>query len=71
MTQPSDGFGKREWLAAEHPTIADVACYSYVAHAPEGGIMLEPYPAIREWLRRVEELPDFKPLPASPIPQVA
>ena len=61
----------REWLAAEHPTIADLACYSYVAHAPEGGIMLEPYPAVREWLRRVEALPNFKPLPASPIPQVA
>lgn len=61
----------REWLAAEHPTIADLACYSYVAHAPEGGITLQPYPAIREWLRRVEALPNFKPLPASAIPQVA
>ena len=61
----------REWLAAEDPTIADLACYSYVAHAPEGGVKLEPYPAVREWLRRVEALPNFKPLPASPIPQVA
>jgi glutathione S-transferase len=61
----------RDWLAAEHPTIADLACYSYVAHAPEGGIKLEPYPAVSKWLRRVEALPNFKPLPASPIPQVA
>jgi glutathione S-transferase len=64
-------LGGRDWLAAEHPTIADLACYSYIAHAPEGGIKLEPYPAVREWLRRVEALPNFKPLPASPIPQVA
>ncbi len=60
-----------EWLVADHATIADLACYSYIAHAPEGGIMLEPYPAIHEWLRRVEALPNFKPLPASAIPKVA
>ena len=61
----------RVWLAAEYPTIADLACYSYVAHAPEGGIALEPYGAVREWLRRVEALPNFKALPASPISLVA
>jgi glutathione S-transferase len=61
----------RNWLAAEHATIADLACYSYVAHAPEGGIMLEPYQSVRQWLRRVEGLPSFKPLPASAIPQIA
>ena len=59
------------WLAADHPTIADLACYSYVAHAPEGGVGLEAYPALRAWLARIEALPHFKPMPASPIPQVA
>ena len=59
----------RTYLAAEHPTIADLACYSYVAHAPEGGVSLEPYPSVRAWLARVEALPAFVPLPASPIPQ--
>lgn len=58
----------RAYLAAEHPTLADLACYSYVAHAPEGGIPLEPYPAIRSWLARVEALPFFKPMPRSPLP---
>src|SRR5262249_49536154 len=47
----------RQYLAADHPTIADLACYSYVAHAPEGGISLDPYPAVRGWLRRIEKLP--------------
>ncbi len=28
----------RDWIAAEHPTIADVALYSYVARAPEGNV---------------------------------
>jgi glutathione S-transferase len=56
---------KRTYLAADHPTLADLACYSYVAHAPEGGISLDPYPGIRAWLARIEALPDFKPMPRS------
>ena len=56
------------FLAAEHPTIADLACYSYVAHAPEGRISLEPYPAVRAWIRSVEALPAFRPMPRSEIP---
>lgn len=58
----------RAWLAAEQPTIADLACYAYVAHAPEGGVDLAPYPAVNAWLKRVEALPTFKPMPRSPIP---
>ncbi len=59
----------RQFLAAEHPTVADLACYSYVAHAPEGGIPLGAYPSVLAWLRRVEALPHFKPIPPSPIPK--
>jgi len=61
----------RHFLAAEHATIADLACYSYVAHAPEGGISLGDYPSVRAWLGRVEALPKFKPIPPSPIPPEA
>lgn len=63
-----DHLGKAEWLAATHPTLADLACYAYVAHAPEGRIDLAPYPAIRAWLGRVEKLPGFKPMPRSVVP---
>jgi len=59
----------RTYLAAEHPTIADLACYSYVAHVPEGGVSLASYSSVRAWLARVEALPQFVPLPDSPIPQ--
>ncbi len=55
----------RDWLAAPQRTIADVACYSYIAHAPEGDVSLEPYPAIRAWLKRVESLPNFIAMPAT------
>lgn len=58
-------LAKREYLATEHPTVADLACYSYTAHAPEGGIALEPYAAIRAWLARIEALPRFRPMPRS------
>jgi glutathione S-transferase len=53
----------RPFLVSEAPTIADLAIYSYTAHAPEGGVELEPYPALRAWLARVEGLPGFLPMP--------
>jgi glutathione S-transferase len=62
-------LARRTYLAAEHPTLADLACYSYVAHVPEGGVPLEPYPSVRAWLARVEALPQFVPLPDLPMPQ--
>ncbi len=54
--------GGREWLAADHPTIADIACYPYVALAPEGGLPLEPYPNVCAWLGRVQGLPGYAPM---------
>jgi glutathione S-transferase len=61
----------RSYLAADHPTIADLACYAYSAHAPEGGISLQPYPALRQWLSRIESLPRFEPMTPSPLPPEA
>ncbi len=57
-------LARRAFLAGEHPTLADIACYAYVAHAPEGGIALEPYPQVRAWIARVQALPHFVPMPA-------
>ncbi|MCF6431514.1 glutathione S-transferase [Leisingera sp. MMG026] len=57
----------RSFLAGDAPTIADVAVYSYVAHAPEGGISLEPYPNVRAHLARIEGLKGFKPMPATKV----
>jgi len=50
------------FLAGEHISIADIAGYSYIARAPEGDISLEPYPALRAWLARIEALPRFVPM---------
>jgi glutathione S-transferase len=55
-------LAQRDYLVGSTPTFADVACYAYVARAPEGGISLEPYAALRAWLGRVEALPGFVPM---------
>ncbi|WP_043435633.1 glutathione S-transferase family protein [Cystobacter fuscus] len=56
----------RSFLVGEAPTLADVALYSYTAHAPEGGVSLEPYGNVRAWLARIEALPGFVPMPRTP-----
>ncbi|VVD84579.1 glutathione S-transferase [Pandoraea morbifera] len=53
------------FLAGDTATIADVACYAYIAHAPEGNVNLAPYPSVRAWLARVAALPRFVPMAAS------
>jgi len=50
------------FLAGNTATIADVANYTYIAHAPEGNVSLEAYPNVRAWLQRVEALPGFVPM---------
>lgn len=64
-------LGKAPYFAGNAPTIADVALYSYTAHAPEGGVSLSAYPRIRDWLGRIEALPGFVPMVRSPLPVAA
>ena len=52
-------LGAQPFLVGREPTIADVAMYTYTAHAPEGGVSLTPYPQLRAWLERIEALPGF------------
>jgi len=52
-----------QWLALERPTIADVACFPYAALAPEGGVSLQDYPAVRSWISRVQQLPGYEGMP--------
>lgn len=55
-------LGGQAFLAGSTPTIADIAMYTYTAHAPEGDVDLTPYPQVRGWLARVEALPGFVPM---------
>lgn len=52
-----------QFLASNRPTIADIACFPYVALAPDGGIPLDPYPAIRLWSRAIRSLDNFVEMP--------
>lgn len=61
----------RDWLVGGHPTIADIALYTYTAHVPEGGVPLEPYPAVCAWLARIEALPGFLDMPRGAALQAA
>ena len=53
----------RDWLCGETPTIADVACFPYIALAPMGDISLEPYPAVQAWIARFKKLPGYLTMP--------
>ena len=55
-----------EWLVKDFPTIADVACFPYVALAGDGGISLDDYPAIRRWINRFKAFPRFIVMPGIP-----
>lgn len=57
----------RDFVAADGPTIADVALYSYIARAEEGDVPLASRPAITAWLRRVEALDGFVPMTATKV----
>ena len=50
---------KNAWLALDHPTLADIACFPYAETAPESGIPLAPYPRIIAWLARCRALPGW------------
>lgn len=62
---------RSSFLAADHPTIADIANYTYIAHASEGNVSLEPYPHLCAWLARIEALPGFVPMPNSVVISLA
>ncbi|WP_210642124.1 glutathione S-transferase [Pseudomonas sp. Tri1] len=55
------------YLTGDVPTIADVAGYSYIAHAPEGNVSLEDYVHVRAWLARIEALPGFVGMPRTAV----
>lgn len=55
-------LGEADWLAGDRPTIADTACYPYVALAHEGRFALDPYPAVEAWVRRYQGLEGWEPM---------
>jgi glutathione S-transferase len=54
---------RKNWLELTHATIADIACFPYIALAHEGSISLEPYQNVQKWITRIIQLPGFIPMP--------
>ena len=50
------------FLAGNSITAADIAMYSYTAHAPEGGFELTSFNAIQAWMAKIESVPNFVPM---------
>jgi glutathione S-transferase len=62
----------RQFLVDERFTIADIAVYSYVHKAGEGGFDLTPYEALPAWFDRIERRPAYLPIDLAPqSPEVA
>jgi glutathione S-transferase len=49
----------RAYFVAGRYSIADIALYAYTHVAPDGGLDLEPYPKVRNWLARVAAQPRY------------
>lgn len=64
-----DWLEVREWLACDHPTIADIAVYPYAAMAWEGNIDMSPYNNVNAWIKRVEALPGYVGMENMPRPE--
>lgn len=48
---------QRPFIAGDAYTIADIALFAYGSRAEEAGLALDPYPAFRAWIARVEAQP--------------
>lgn len=53
---------EHRFFVGERYSVADIALYAYTHVAPEGGIELEGYPSVREWLDRVAAQPGHIPI---------
>ena len=62
LTQLNQHLSTHTWLEFEHPTIADVAVFPYVALARDGKIDLDAYPHVLAWIDRVKQLPGYIPM---------
>lgn len=52
----------RRYFAAGQLTVADIALYGYTHLADQCGYDLSGFPAVRAWLRRIEQEPRFVPM---------
>lgn len=52
-------LASRPWLAADRPTVADLACFPYVGLAREGRLPLDDHPHVLAWIERIVRLDGY------------
>src|SRR5690606_32158570 len=53
-------FGRRDFIAGDRYTVADLALFAYASRADEAeGLSLAPHPHLRAWIDRVRAQPGF------------
>jgi glutathione S-transferase len=53
----------RDWLEIDRPTIADLACFPYLALVEEGKVSRADYLQVNQWIERVKSLPGYVSMP--------
>jgi glutathione S-transferase len=61
-------LAQRQFFVANSYSIADIALYAYTHAAGDGGFDLVGYPAIRDWIARIEAQPHYVRMPSAPPP---
>ncbi|MFT6267130.1 MAG: glutathione S-transferase [Oleiphilaceae bacterium] len=59
FTIMNEHLSTNEWFALDRISVADIALYTYTAHAPEGDVSLKDYPHIKVWIAKIEALKGF------------
>lgn len=57
-------LASRDWLVGDRPSVADICLYAYTHVAEQGGFELSPWPAVRAWIARIEQLKGYIPITA-------
>ena len=62
LAQLNDYLNGRKFITDYGYSVADVAVFGYTHLANEGGFNLSAYPAICEWIGRIEQQPGYQPI---------
>ncbi len=59
-------LGKRDWLALDRPTIADVSCFGPISLLKISGYDTDKWPNVTRWLDRIRALPGAHDIDGNP-----
>lgn len=63
LTLLDSHLSDRQWLECGRPTIADIACFPYVALSKDAKVSLDSYPHVNAWIDRIQQLPNYIGMP--------